>query len=242
MKWLTKLGRVYCIVAGALLAPAVLALVLAHFTGQFPDRPLERVVQALQKQPEAPDVDPVQDAQKAAELEENRAPDVRLWARRLEQVGDGILHDVKNLEEGLARLEQERAQQEQVLAGTTRLLSVLLGEEVETQQIHTETEALVARLEQEAVVKDRLPWLLETLGAMNAKAIAALLQGMPAEGTDGLREGEAVALLGGLTPRKVGQVLTELGKANPLLAGRLLAQLGRDESPGGSPEGKGQAK
>lgn len=228
----SRIGSLYCLTCGLVVGPALFTVALAVALGWLPDRPLDRVVSALTDQ--AVEAKPAPEAEFAAtpkRVGHESTPDTRLWSRRLEEVGDGIERDLERVESEFARLEKERAQLSEVSRILTQVLSQLLGEEITRETLLSSAEQLVEKLEKSHAEAERRPWLLETLQSMGPRDVAGVLSGVTAPGDKGMNEEEAVALLGGLPPRKAGQVLAELGKVDPVRAARMLAQVGRDEDP-----------
>ncbi|MGE3164254.1 MAG: hypothetical protein AB7O52_05075 [Planctomycetota bacterium] len=230
---LSRVGSLYCLLCGLLLGPAAATFAVAVALGWLPDRPLERVVSALTLQPEAPPSTGAADVQQPGSepAAAAMAPDLRLWSRRLEDVGAGIEEDLAKVEAKFVQLAAEEQRLDQVSMILTQVLTQLLGEEITKDALLSSAEELVARLEKSHSEGERRPWLLETLESMGARDVAGVLSGASVAGEEGMNEAEAVALLGGLPPRKAGQVLAEMGKVDPVRAARMLAQVGRDENP-----------
>lgn len=238
MSALRSVGRTYCLLCGLLLGPLSLAFAVAFATDFFGSGALARVVQALQASPAGSEATNAPEPGADSQHQDRRASEQRLWARRLEQVGDGILRDVQAIE--AQRAEQaQRAERLATLTGAlVALLEQVLGEPVTEERLLASTEELRERLELAQADRARWPWLITTVQSMEPRAIAAILKEPGFEGMDGLRSEEAARLLGGLQPRKAGQVLAELGKSDPAQAARLLAQLGAAPATDASPDRK----
>ena len=93
----------------------------------------------------------------------------------------------------------------------------------------------IQRVEAMQSQQEKLPRLLETLGTVEPKALAAILSGGEKR-NKGLEEEQAVQLLAGLKPRRAGEVLSEMGKVDPALAARLISRLGGQGSRRGMAE------
>lgn len=231
MKILSMITKAYCIAAGLLLGPLLVGSLIAYFSGMLPEQPLQRIVQALEKDSEA-DADSEGEgaADESTDTDQDRsATDERAWARRLEHVGDGIISNLKNVEDARLRVAKEEAALDGLVQAVTELLSTLLGKPVQKQDLYSSSDELVAQLREVGKGEKRMPWMLDTLKSMKPRAVAALFGTAGSEEEGGLKDDEAVKLLGGLQPRKAGEVLAELGKVDPGQASRLLALLGKEE-------------
>lgn len=247
MKILSKLGRFYCLASAGLVAVVAVGLGVAFGLGFVPDGSLEKIVTALEREPKIDDAVVEVSRKKtptevALDVEKRQAPDVRLWSRRLEQVGEGIQKDLAELDGRLARMKSEEQRLSRVSEILTQVLSNLLGEEITADELLASADEVVRTLEEQRRDEMRKPWMLDTLKSMEPRAIATLFSGASAEGEQGLKEGEAVELLGGLPPRKAGQVLAEMGKVDPTRAARLLALMGRGEPLGDGSVTGGQVR
>ena len=229
MKAVGWLGRAYCIASGLILAPLLIGFLVAYFGGMLPDQPLERIAKALEKEPQEEEAEEAEAEPENENNQDRTATDARAWSQRLQSVGDGILENLRDVEEARVRVAQEEADLQGLVTALTDVLSTLLEEPVTKEQLAGASDQLIARLREMGKSENRMPWMLDTLKSMEAKAVARLFSGAGSEEEGGLKDDEAVKLLGGLKPRKAGEVFAELGKVDPGQASRLLALLGKEE-------------
>lgn len=232
MRFLSKLFRGYCLLCGLLLTPAVAAVLLAHALGVLPESKVRAVFAAIREPGEAQRDATPSEAISAAE-ESSLADKVgwRLWERRLEQMGNRILTDVSDLSEERQQLLEREARLRDLSESMASLLTLLFEEDVKAEELWASTTPWIERVERKRSQQEKLPRLLETLGTVEPKTLAAILTGGE-EGARGLEEERAVELLAGLKPRRAGEVLSEMGKVDPALAARLIVRLAGREQPG----------
>ncbi|MEM7167190.1 MAG: hypothetical protein AAF581_17140 [Planctomycetota bacterium] len=174
MKILGLIGKGYCVAAGLLVAPIAIGILIAHFSGMLPEQPLQRIVQALEKEDtgengeEAPVDEPVD------EVQDRTASDERSWSRRLEQVGDGILANLKDVEAARAKVARQEQELQELVQSLTGVLSTLFEEPVTEEQLFASADQLVDRLRSMGKSENRMPWMLDTLKSMKPRAVAGL--------------------------------------------------------------------
>ncbi len=218
--------RFYAGACGLLLAPVLVAIALAHFTGRLSVQELGARLTAGAEvaPPSAVEIAGGRPATTEGAAVPLPPPDLRTWERRLHEMGAGIVSNVQDLNQEYEKLKGEAEHLDALARVVAQLASVALDETVAPETLVPRSAELLERLEKERAEVEGLPKVLATLQTVEPRALAAIFAGN--DGSPGLDEEQSVVLLSGFPPRKAGEVLAEVGKKDPALAARIVTRLG----------------
>ncbi len=225
MKKIFKLlVRGFCALSGLIMAPVLIALLLAGSMGLLPT--WERLRTALAStNPEATleSSDESESADVAAEAE-TPPSELGLWRLRLESIQDSLRRGQEQLDSDRKELEQLRRKLDLVQSTASEVTSALLGRSISPGEILEKRAEIIAEIEQLQEQEKRFPELLAAMKTVEPASFAKILaSGEPGEA--GFNEANAVRILRGLPSRKTSQIFDELSKEDPVLAGRLIERM-----------------
>lgn len=231
MKIMKSIWRLFCSLSGLVVAPVLLAFILALAMGVLP--PLDQIRTLMSE---------VQEANAAADSSKEEAPgsdsapdDAPYWERRLNGVSSTIAADRADVDQRLVQAKQLEKKLNELRASLVPLLSATIGRPLTADQIVTESAALGDELAALNSEEERFPAVLNTAKTMSPKALAAILtpEAGAADGVDLAKsKKQTTKLLRSLQPRTTGKVLEAMAKIDAGFARELIESMGGAASSG----------
>lgn len=235
MKRIGKLGyQLFALLSALVMAPVLGALLLASLLGMLP--PWEKIRASLSNDTALAVTKPMDPSPLSAgvarppgELDPEAADGLVLWNERLRGMSADLSASQAAVRAEKAEVAAARTQLTALVTASAELSSQLLGRNVTTDEIASETARLVLEMKQQGERARGLPRLLESLKAVEPEALARIFSEQEAalvsDEARAASQRETAALLSAMAPAKVAKVLEALGTTQPEFAGRLITRL-----------------